>query len=126
RVLVVDDNADAAALLADVLARAGHDVEVAHDGPEAIAAASARRPDVAVLDLGLPVMDGYELAAQLRRRLGAAAPAILGVTGYGQEQDRERSRAAGFLHHFVKPADPAEVLAAVEDAGGRAERRAPG
>jgi signal transduction histidine kinase/ActR/RegA family two-component response regulator len=125
RVLVVDDNRDGAALLADFLRRAGHEVEVAPDGPTAIAAAEARHPDVAVLDVGLPVMDGYEVAALLRRRLGAEAPAMVGVTGYGQERDRERSRAAGFLHHLVKPADPAELLAALEDAGGLAGRRAP-
>jgi CheY-like chemotaxis protein/nitrogen-specific signal transduction histidine kinase len=125
RVLVVDDNADAAALLADFLRRAGHEVEVASDGPSAIAAAVAGRPDVAVLDLGLPVMDGYEVAALLRRRLGAEAPALVGVTGYGQERDRERSRAAGFAHHLVKPADPAALLAALEDVGGLASRRAP-
>jgi signal transduction histidine kinase/ActR/RegA family two-component response regulator len=125
RVLVVDDNTDAATLLADFLRRAGHEAEVASDGPTAVAAALARRPDVAVLDLGLPVMDGYEVATLLRRRLGAQAPAIIGVTGYGQERDRERSRAAGFLHHLVKPADPAELLAVLEAAGGGADRRAP-
>jgi signal transduction histidine kinase/ActR/RegA family two-component response regulator len=126
RVLVVDDNADAAALLADFLARAGHAVEVAHDGPAALAAAERRRPDVVILDVGLPVMDGYEVAGHLRRRLGPAAPAIVGVTGYGQERDRARSHEAGFLHHLVKPADPAEVLAAVEDACGHAGRLAGG
>jgi signal transduction histidine kinase/CheY-like chemotaxis protein len=120
RVLVVDDNADAAALLADFIRRAGHRVEVAHDGPAALAAAEAHRPDVVILDVGLPVMDGYEVAELLRHRLGAAAPAIVGVTGYGQERDRARSHEAGFLHHLVKPADPAEVLAAVEDASTRA------
>ncbi len=125
-VLIVDDNVDAAALLAELVARDGHRVELAHDGPAALAAAVASRPDVVVLDLGLPVMDGWEVAAQLRRRLGAAAPVVVGVTGYGQDQDRARSREAGFLHHFVKPVDPADLLAALEEAGARAARRAPG
>ena len=126
RILVVDDNEDAAALLADFLGRAGHDVVVAHDGPGALAAADGFRADVAVLDLGLPVMDGYELADQLRRRLGADAPALLAMTGYGQERDCARSLAAGFLRHFVKPADLAELSAALEEIGGGAARRAPG
>jgi signal transduction histidine kinase/ActR/RegA family two-component response regulator len=124
RVLVVDDNADAAALLAEFLAAAGHAVQIAHDGPAALAAAETRRPDAVVLDVGLPVMDGYEVAALLRERLGAAAPAIVGLTGYGQDRDRARSLAAGFRHHLVKPADPSEVLAAVEDAAGRPGRLA--
>jgi signal transduction histidine kinase/ActR/RegA family two-component response regulator len=126
RVLVVDDNVDAATLLADFIGRAGHTVEVAHDGPAALTAAEVRRPDVVVLDVGLPVMDGYEVAELLRQRHGAAAPAIVGVTGYGQERDRARSHEAGFLHHLVKPADPADVLAAVEDASGHAGRLAGG
>jgi signal transduction histidine kinase/CheY-like chemotaxis protein len=126
RVLIVDDNVDAAALLAELVGRAGHDVHVEHDGPAALAAAEALHPDVAVLDLGLPVMDGWEVATLLRRRLGPAAPAVVGVTGYGQERDRARSREAGFIDHLVKPVDPAELLAALEGAGARAERRAPG
>jgi CheY-like chemotaxis protein len=71
-------------------------------------------------------MDGWEVATLLRRRLGPAAPAVVGVTGYGQERDRARSREAGFLHHLVKPVEPAELLAALDEAGARAERRAPG
>jgi signal transduction histidine kinase/ActR/RegA family two-component response regulator len=110
RVLVVDDNADAAALLAEVLQAAGHAVEIAGDGPTALELATLVPPDVAVLDVGLPVMDGYELAERLRERLGAQAPEIVGVSGYGQPGDHERSRAAGFRRHLVKPAEPAVIL----------------
>ncbi|HET9596295.1 MAG TPA: response regulator, partial [Anaeromyxobacteraceae bacterium] len=95
----------------------GHDVLMAHDGPGALAAIRGFTPDVAVLDIGLPVMDGYELAARIRERMGSSAPAFLGMTGYGQLPDLARSRAAGFEQHFVKPADPAAVLAAVERLG---------
>ncbi|HEX9400419.1 MAG TPA: ATP-binding protein [Anaeromyxobacter sp.] len=124
RILIVDDNEDAATLLADFLAEAGHDVQVAHDGPAALAAVDGSRPEIAVLDIGLPVMDGYELAARLREKLGAAAPAFVCVTGYGQPRDLDRSGAAGFRRHFVKPADPTELLAAIEELGGALARAA--
>ena len=103
RVLVVDDNEDAAFLLQRALRRRGHEALVAYDGPSALELAATSPPDVALLDLGLPVMDGLELATRLR----AAHPATLlvAVTGYGQQQDRERSAAAGFAHHLVKPID---------------------
>jgi signal transduction histidine kinase/ActR/RegA family two-component response regulator len=123
RVLVVDDNADAAALLADVVEGAGHEVRVAGDGPSALDVAATFAPDVAILDIGLPVMDGYELAARLRQRLGGAAPVILGVTGYGQVQDHARSREAGFRRHLVKPVEP-DVLVGELDAVA-AERARP-
>jgi PAS domain S-box-containing protein len=101
RVLVVDDNADAAGTLADVLATMGHRTMVAADGPSALQAAAAFDPEIALLDVGLPVMDGYELA----RRLRAGRPELQAValTGYGQEQDRRRAREAGFAAHLVKP-----------------------
>jgi signal transduction histidine kinase/ActR/RegA family two-component response regulator len=110
RVLVVDDNADAATLLGELLGLAGHDVRTAPDGPTALELATAFRPEVAVLDIGLPVMDGYELAQRLRDRLAADAPALIAVSGYGQPADRERSRAAGFVSHLVKPADVDRIL----------------
>jgi signal transduction histidine kinase/ActR/RegA family two-component response regulator len=117
RVLVVDDNRDAAQLLTSLLTTVGHEVLMAHDGPGALAALRGFTPDVAVLDIGLPVMDGYELAARIRARLGGDAPAFVGLTGYGQLPDLARSRAEGFEQHFVKPADPAAVLAALERVG---------
>lgn len=116
RVLVVDDNQDAADLLSAFLTLGGHEVFTAHDGPGALAILSRFAPDVAVLDIGLPVMDGYELVARIREKLGLEAPAVIAVTGYGQEDDHARSRAAGFRHHFVKPVEPRALLAAIREA----------
>jgi signal transduction histidine kinase len=105
RVLVVDDNADGAELLELALQTLGHDTRVAHDGPEALAAAKDFLPDVALLDIGLPGMNGYELARAMRDLLGDSTPVLVAVTGYGQDSDRKRSSAAGFAHHLVKPID---------------------
>jgi PAS domain S-box-containing protein len=105
RVLVVDDNQDAASLLAEALALRGWDARVAYDGPEALRLAAAFRPQVACLDLGLPVMDGFELAARLRGLPGLGDLRLVAVTGYGQDADRGRTAAAGFHHHLVKPVD---------------------
>jgi CheY-like chemotaxis protein len=113
RVLVVDDNVDAAELLADLVRAAGHEVELAHDGPQALRALDTFRPDVGILDIGLPVMDGYELAARLRERLPVRLAAL---TGYGQDHDRARSQAAGFEAHFVKPVAPDQLLAYIDGA----------
>ncbi|HET8541537.1 MAG TPA: hybrid sensor histidine kinase/response regulator [Anaeromyxobacter sp.] len=114
RVLVVDDNADAAETLANLLTLAGHEVKTAPDGPTALDLATAFRPQVAVLDIGLPVMDGYELALRLRDRLAGAVPAMVAVSGYGQAADLERSRAAGCCAHLVKPAAVDQVLAELD------------
>jgi PAS domain S-box-containing protein len=114
RVLVVDDNVDAADLLAGLLRSSGHDVEVAHDGPQALDALATFTPDIAILDIGLPVMDGYELAARLREGLAAPRLRLVAMTGYGQESDRARSSAAGFDRHLVKPVAPRELLALIE------------
>jgi signal transduction histidine kinase len=103
RILLVDDNVDAAELLAEALRRDGNTVEIAHDGPSALEVADCFRPDVALLDLGLPVMDGYELAKRLREKRTGAPLRLVAVTGYGQESDRARSMAAGFEEHLVKP-----------------------
>ncbi len=115
RVLVVDDNADAADLLAEILREVGHHVEVTHDGTAALRHMHLMRPSVAILDIGLPGMDGYELAAKIREELGSEAPRLIALTGYGQEQDRRRSARAGFCAHLVKPVNLPEVLAAVAD-----------
>ncbi len=111
RVLVVDDNADAAETLADALTAAGHTTAVAHDGPTALRVAQQFRPHVALLDIGLPVMDGFELALNFQS-VGAANRSrtrLVAVTGYGQEHDRRRSSAAGFDDHLVKPVDIEQV-----------------
>ena len=115
RVLVVDDNADGAQILAYSLESMGHRVRVAHDGRAALDAAAAFHPDVALVDIGLPVMDGYEFAARIRDQPGGRDIRLVAVTGYGQERDRAASGAAGFAEHVVKPVDLdrlAEIIAA--------------
>jgi signal transduction histidine kinase len=108
RVLVVDDNVDAALTLADVVALFGHAAEVVHDGPAALAAARARRPDVVLCDIGLPGMSGYEVAEALRRELGPGVR-LVAVSGYARPEDVARAHEAGFDAHVAKPADPAEL-----------------
>jgi signal transduction histidine kinase/DNA-binding response OmpR family regulator len=108
RILVVDDNGDAAAILADVLELLGNTVAIAHDGPSALETARSFSPDLALVDIGLPVMDGYELARRLRDQQGISSHLrLVAVTGYGQEADRRRSADAGFEDHLVKPVDMA-------------------
>lgn len=105
RVLVVDDNADGAELLEFGLRTLGHETRVAHDGEQALALATEFLPDVALLDIGLPIMDGYALARAMRNRLAERTPVLVAVTGYGQDSDKRLSREAGFEHHLVKPID---------------------
>jgi CheY-like chemotaxis protein/anti-sigma regulatory factor (Ser/Thr protein kinase) len=109
RVLVVDDNVDAADLLAEALAMSGFTVRVAHDALEAMRIAAEYDPELAILDIGLPVMDGYELALRLRSMPGLERVRLIAVTGYGQPSDRERSAEAGFDHHVVKPVDVTQL-----------------
>jgi len=111
-VLVVDDEPDQARSLAVLLEDAGHRVRTAGFGEEALAIASEQRPDFILLDIGLPGMDGYELASRLRRLERTRDSVIVAITGYGQDEDRRRSREAGFDHHLVKPVD-LDVLAAL-------------
>jgi CheY-like chemotaxis protein len=108
---VVDDNVDAAETLADLLRVEGHSVTVAHDGPEALSTLDRSSPDIAILDIGLPVMDGYELAERLRERVCGVT--MLALTGYGQDHDRARSAAAGFVEHLIKPIDIEQILRAI-------------
>ena len=110
RVLIVDDNVDAAVTLALAMRMQGFDAQVAHGAREALVTAKAFRPDAVLLDLGLPGTDGFELARELRRLPGLGAVRIAALTGYGQESDRERSAAAGFEAHFVKPARTETLL----------------
>ena len=114
RVLLVDDNEDALELLADVLRDAGHVVTTAKDGPTALEVMKTFHADVAILDIGLPVMDGYELAGRLRAELGHALPRLIALTGYGQESDRARARKAGFAEHLPKPIEGVRLLGALE------------
>ncbi|MEO6447541.1 MAG: ATP-binding protein [Gemmatimonadaceae bacterium] len=114
RVLVVDDNVDAVELLSEILREVGHEVEIAHDGPQALKLVEHFSPQVAIVDIGLPVMDGYELALKLRERLRGTPLRLIALTGYGQEEDRRRSREAGFAHHLVKPLDAQRLLDVVQ------------
>jgi len=114
RVLVVDDNVDAARTLEALLRELGHDVEVAHDGRAALAAARERRPEVVLLDLSMPGMDGIEVARALRRQPGFADVRFAAVTGLGQEADRRRTSEAGFDAHLVKPLSPEDLRRVLE------------
>jgi CheY-like chemotaxis protein len=107
RFLIVDDNVDAATALGELLRVLGHQVEVAHDGLDALTVARRFRPDIALVDIGLPVMDGYELAGRLREEYPELR--LIAVTGYGLERDRERSARAGFSDHLVKPIELATL-----------------
>jgi CheY-like chemotaxis protein len=109
RVLVVEDDADTAASVAILLRMDGHEVQVAGDGPNALRAAEASPPDVALLDLWLPGMDGYEVARRLQERAAEKKPLLIAITGCGQEPDRQRSAQAGIDLHLLKPVDPAAL-----------------
>ena len=109
RILVVDDSRDAAETLGLLLRALGHEVRTAYDGPSGLEAAQEHRPDVVLLDIGLPHMDGYEVATRLRQQPATRAALLVAMTGFGQEQDRQRSLAAGFDYHLVKPVDPTEL-----------------
>jgi CheY-like chemotaxis protein len=105
RVLVVDDNTDAADSLAFLLKHGDHDVRTANDGRQAVALALEFRPQAVVLDLGLPELDGYEVARRLRRSEATRGALLVALSGYGQQEHRRRSSEAGFDYHFVKPLD---------------------
>jgi DNA-binding response OmpR family regulator len=113
-VLIVEDNADAAETLRMILALHGYEIEVAHDGPSAIEAAQRFQPWAIVCDIGLPRMNGYEVARQLRARADLARPTLIALSGYGQEEDRRRGSEAGFEYHLVKPVEPQALLALLD------------
>lgn len=111
RVLVADDNVDAAEMLKTLFEGLGCEVRTVFDGESAVQQAQTFRPDVAVLDIGMPLTDGYEACRQIRaQQVGAASPLMIALTGWGQEADRKRSQAAGFDLHLVKPIDPAALV----------------
>jgi CheY-like chemotaxis protein len=116
RILVVDDNADAAESIAVFMRIEGHEVKTVTDATQALACLEAFAPQVAIIDIGLPGMNGYELASRIRASKTLAVPLMIALTGYGQAEDFDRSREAGFDHHFVKPADLRTIQAAI-DAG---------
>ena len=106
RVLVVDDNQDSAETIAMLVELWGHQAHIVHNGPAALAAAPVWKPNVVLLDIGLPGVDGYEVARRLRAEPVTAGVLLIAMTGYGQDRDRQLSSEAGFDHHLVKPVDP--------------------
>ncbi|MEZ5486956.1 MAG: PAS domain-containing protein [Steroidobacteraceae bacterium] len=123
RLLVVDDNHDAADSLAAMLRLAGHAVQVAYDGASAMALAETARPDVILLDLGMPQTSGYDVARWVRRQPWGSSLRLIALTGWGQTEDRRRTREAGFDHHLTKPVDPDQLIAVLAEpppeAGGQ-------
>ena len=117
RILIVDDNADAAAVLAMLLETSGHEVRIEHNSSTAIERAKLEAPQVCLLDIGLPEIDGYELAQRLRAQPETSNVVLIAVTGYGQDSDRARSAAAGFDHHLVKPVDILKLESILVDVG---------
>ena len=114
RVLIIEDNRDVRAMLRLFLQLEGHEVHEAPDGPTGLEAALAVRPDIALVDIGLPGMDGYEMVRQLRAQADGPPPLLVALTGYGRAEDRQRMEAAGFDAYLIKPVDPAalgEVMA---------------
>jgi CheY-like chemotaxis protein len=109
RILVVDDNRDAALSLATMLKLLGHETRSAHDGLEAVAAAIDYRPELILMDIGMPKLDGYETCRRIREEPWGKEIVLVALTGWGQDEDRRRSREAGFDHHFVKPVDSAAI-----------------
>jgi CheY-like chemotaxis protein/two-component sensor histidine kinase len=117
RVLIADDNRDAAESLAILLRFEGHDVVVACDGNAALRLFEAHAPDVAVLDIGMPLLDGYEVARRIRASANGAQVLLVAVTGWGQEKDRRETREAGFDHHLTKPVEPEAVSQLIQPKG---------
>jgi CheY-like chemotaxis protein len=115
RMLVVDDNVDALEMLTEALQLLGHDAHAASDAEAALAAASQLQPNLALLDIGLPVIDGYELGRRLRAVPGLGSIKLVALTGYGQASDKEKSKAAGFDAHLVKPVDLNAIQALIRE-----------
>ena len=109
RILVVDDNLDAVESLTLLLTLSGNETHAVYNGPEAVEAAATFRPDVVLLDIGLPELNGYDVASRIREQPWGKKMVLVALTGWGQEEDRRRSREAGFDHHLTKPVDPFAV-----------------
>ena len=110
RMLIADDHLDAAETLAMLLSLEGHTVEVARHGQEALELAARLSPDVAILDIGMPGLDGHTVAHRIRQTQAGASMLIVALTGRGELEDKELARRAGFDQHFTKPVDPAQLL----------------
>jgi CheY-like chemotaxis protein len=111
RILVADDNRDGAETMSMLLKLSGHEVFLAHSGTEALEVASRERPDIAVLDIGMPDLNGYEVAERIRREDWGKRMKLIAVTGWGQAEDKRRALVAGFNHHLTKPVDPSQLEA---------------
>ncbi|MBI2771526.1 MAG: response regulator [Burkholderiales bacterium] len=109
RILVVDDNVDAATVLAELLQIFGHETTVAHNGENAVALTSTFRPDVVLLDIGLPDISGYEAARRIRKLEGISQPQLIALTGWSQDSDKEAAAQAGFDKHWTKPVGPDQL-----------------
>lgn len=109
RILVVDDNADAAASLALLLRMLGHEVHIAHSGAEALPLAERIKPQIALLDIGLPGMSGYMLATQIRNEAWGTGVTLIAITAWGSDEDKRKAKIAGFDYHFTKPMDFASL-----------------
>jgi CheY-like chemotaxis protein len=118
RVLVVDDNVDAAVSLGMLLKLAGQEVRVAYDGPAALRQAMDFRPQLVLLDIGMPGMDGYEVCRRIRRESALEKATVVALTGWGQDEDRRRSHEAGFDHHIVKPVEPSALKRLLDELPG--------
>ena len=114
----MDDNKDFANTLARMLKLKGNEVETVYDGPDGIETARSYRPEVVLLDIGLPSLDGYEVARQLRREDNLKHVTIIAISGYGQEEDRRRSREAGMDHHLTKPLNFDDVTRLLTSSSG--------
>lgn len=121
RILVADDNADAAQSLALLLKMFGHDVKTALDGDTALALAHTHQPQAMVLDIGLPRLNGYELARQIRRIPELASALLIAYSGFGQSDDKQKARDAGFDHHLTKPSTIQDLTALLEPLQKRSE-----
>ena len=120
RVLLVDDSVDAAEAMSMLLETLGHEVRVMHDGPSALAMVDDFAPDVVILDIGLPGIDGFEVAREMRTRTVTKSALLIALTGYGADSDKQKARDAGFDHHLVKPVSftAIETVIAASFAGG--------
>ncbi len=115
----MDDNQDAANSLAMLLRMKGHDVRTAYDGLEAVDAAATHKPEIVLLDVGLPRLNGFDVARRIRKAENHGHVILVALTGWGHDEDRRRSKEAGFDHHMVKPADPAALDRVLESLASR-------
>lgn len=114
KIVLADDNRDSADSMGMLLGAMGHDVHVAYDGAEALETAGRVRPEVVLLDIGMPKMDGFECARSIRSQPWGARTILIALTGWGQEEDKRRTQEAGFDRHLTKPVDPAALEGALE------------